>query len=236
MGKQKWKCLSGSSLKIIAMVTMLIDHVAATFGSDFSFMTTPLFELWGVSPTPYGLCRMIGRTAFPLYVFLLVEGFVHTRDRKKYGVNLLLFALLSELPWNLVHGGTWLYGSQNVFFTLFLGYACLCLVEYLKDRPLFMLAGVMAFLSLAWFLRADYGFMGVGVILCFYFLRSYPLLRCGIGLPLFSAGWRTLPALGLMCLYNGQRGCIRGRVGKYICYAFYPVHLLILWFLKYHVI
>jgi len=234
--KQAWKCLSGSSLKVMAMLTMLIDHLGCYLLNDIPSMNVPLFDLWGISPTIYSLCRTIGRTAFPLYAFLLVEGFTHTRDKRKYGLNLFIFALVSEIPWNLVHSGTWLHPTQNVFFTLFLGFCGLYMLEHLKSRPLILVAGITSLLAFAWIFRADYDFIGIGVILCLYLLREHSILRLGIGVTLLRAGWRATPAFVLMEFYNGKRGFIQGRAGKYICYAFYPFHLVILWILKYHVL
>ena len=101
----KWKFLSGSWLKMLAMFTMLLDHVAGFLLFRNPELQTLLFTLRGHSITVYVLLRMIGRLAFPLFAFLLVEGFQHTRNRKQYGLNLFLFALLSEIPFNLMRSG-----------------------------------------------------------------------------------------------------------------------------------
>ena len=115
---EKYRFLSNSVLKCIALFTMLVDHVASVLLKSNS---TVLLRLFGRNITLYQSMRMVGRLAFPIYAFLLVEGFYHTQDKKKYGLRLLIFALISEIPWNLEHSGSLFYTKQNVFFTLFLG-------------------------------------------------------------------------------------------------------------------
>lgn len=136
----RWAVLSGSWLKVLAMLTMLIDHLGAFYFICNPQFFQPLITIGHHHVTLYFLIRLVGRMAFPIFAFLIVEGFLHTRDRVKYGRNLLLFAFLSEVPWNLVHSGTWHYGSQNVMFTLFLGFLGLCAIEYYRktcaDRSL----------------------------------------------------------------------------------------------------
>ena len=120
---QKYKVFSGSALKMIAVVTMLIDHVGHILLSQYPLAVDVWCEIGEEQISLYWIFRTIGRTAFPIYCFLLTEGYIHTHDRKKYGLNLLVFALISEIPWNLEHVGKIAYpDKQNVFFTLFLGY------------------------------------------------------------------------------------------------------------------
>ena len=233
--KRKWQCLSGSWLKLIAMLTMLIDHTAYFLLYENFDVSQTLFTLGNTKVTVYFILRTIGRTAFPIYCLLLTEGYLHTKNRLKYGINLLAFALLSELPWNFVHAGSLLYNEQNVFFTLFFGYACLCLLESDKLHPILRGAGMVAVVALSYFFEADYGAMGVAVIMVTYFLRHYTLARAAVCVCLLDVTWRTVPAYAVMALYNGERGFIKGRVGKYICYAFYPLHLLILGILRFFV-
>ena len=92
---EKLQILSGSALKLIAIIVMLIDHGAYILLSQHPSGFTPLFYIGGNAYTPYRICRDIGRIAFPIFCFLLLEGFCHTHDRRKYGRNLLLFALIS---------------------------------------------------------------------------------------------------------------------------------------------
>lgn len=229
----KWKCLSGSWLKVIAMVSMLIDHTAYFLLYYEEGMRDPLFVIGKTEFSVYFILRTIGRLAFPLYCFLLVEGFIHTKNRLKYGINLLAFALISELPWNYAHCGAFLYNEQNVFFTLFFGYCGLCLVTYMEKHPLWEIVGVLAILGITFVFKADYGALGYAAILAMYFLRQVPLVRAVVGIVLYDTTWRAGLAFVPIALYNGERGFIRGRIGKYVCYAFYPVHMLVLGLLKF---
>ena len=109
--------LTGGALKWIALLSMLIDHFAAVFYVGSFLAGAPLF-----SRGLYYVLRCIGRLAFPLYAFLLAEGFRHTRSVEKYLLRLLLFGLLSEIPFDLAFRRTWMHWDyQNVYFTLFLG-------------------------------------------------------------------------------------------------------------------
>ena len=232
-GKGKWKCISGSVLKLIAMLAMLIDHVALFWLAEHADILKPLFTVGETQVSVYYLLRSVGRVAFPLYCFLLTEGFLHTADRRRYGINLLVFALISELPWNFVHSGTWLYSTQNVFFTLFFGYCALCMIQSLQKRPVACSVGILLLFAVAYFFNADYGYMGVAAIIAMYVLRSQWIVRTVVCTCLFGARWRAGLAFVPIALYNGKRGFIKGKPGKYICYAFYPVHLLILGLLRY---
>ena len=121
---EKYRILSGSALKVLAMIIMLIDHTASFLLRDYEPATTPWFQLGDNTYSLYRVMRDVGRAAFPIFCFLLVEGFLHTHNRFKYGRNLLIFACISEIPWNFAQNGTLLFpDKQNVFFTLFLGYA-----------------------------------------------------------------------------------------------------------------
>lgn len=224
--------LSGSWLKVLAMTSMLVDHLAAFYYCCDPQFLQPLFTVGHHLVTPYVLMRLVGRLAFPIFAFLIVEGFVHTRDRVKYGCNLLLFAFLSEIPWNLVHSGTWHYYSQNVMFTLFLGFLGLCVIEYYRDdirRQAFVL---IALFALSVLLRADYGCNGFGFILLLYVLRRNRLLQAVIGSCILGSRWMAAPAFIPINMYNGRRGFIQGSIGKYLFYLFYPVHLLLIYLLR----
>lgn len=230
------KGISGSWLKLIACVSMLIDHTASHVFKGMDWAYYFFFQIGHREITPFFFMRsVIGRWAFPIFSFLIVEGFLRTHDRKKYGMNLLGFALISEIPFNLVNANNFFYYKQNVFFTLFLGYLGLCvIVRYKEDFknltkylvPLFLISIV---------LRADYGCIGFGFILLIYLLRNNKLLMSIVGtgaLPstIFS-GMAFIP----IWFYNGERGFVRGSVLKYAFYAFYPIHLLVLYFIKLHI-
>ena len=228
----KYRCLSGSALKLLALITMVIDHTASVLLRDSAVV---LLSFGSKSLSLYQAMRTIGRLAFPLYAFLLVEGFQHTRDRRKYGFRLLAFALISEIPWNLEHSGTWTYASQNVFFTLFLGFLGLCLTERLAERgsaswkPAGALIGLFLVSVL---LRADYGCTGFGFILLLYLLRQTPLFRAVVGAGYLSSTWKAGIAFIPISLYNGKRGFIQSRTLGLVFYAVYPLHILLLYFIK----
>lgn len=226
------RILSGSALKVIAVVTMLIDHLAGhvldkgivlfSFGNHTLLLTSVM--------------RFIGRMAFPLFAFLIVEGFIHTHSRLKYGINLFVFALISEVPWDLLHHGKWLsLQSQNVFFTLFFGYLGLCVIEYLRSNPVMQIAVLLIAVLTATIIRCDYGAMGVVFIILMYALREHELARPLISFLLYLP-WMVLLAFVPISMYNGKRGFVRGKVLKYAFYAFYPVHMLVLYLFKFHVL
>ena len=108
--------LSGSSLKVIAIVSMTIDHLG-------------LYMLGGEDAASgsvtYHLMRMVGRLAFPIFAFLLVEGYVHTRDIRKYMLNLFVAAVISDIPWMLLGG----FDSHNVMFTLLMGLMAVSFID-----------------------------------------------------------------------------------------------------------
>ena len=226
---EKVKILSGSALKCIALFTMIVDHVGLHLLRKSGIV---LLHTGAGTLTLYALMRKVGRLAFPIYCFLLVEGFLHTHDRKKYGLNLLAFALISEIPWNLEHTGTLLYPVQNVFFTLFLGYAGLCCIEELRERPWEQLISLTALVLAAMSLNADYGIGGFAFILVLYLLREEKILQAIVGTCIESGGWAAGLAFVPINLYNGRRGFIKGKVMKYAFYAAYPVHILIIYLIR----
>ena len=228
----KLRFLSGSWLKLIAVVSMLLDHSALILAPKIAAFHEPLLVLGGTQITAYFLFRKIGRLAFPLFCFLLAEGYRHTRSRAKYGISLLLFALLSEIPFNLMLGGAVLYpAKQNVFVTLFLGFLFL----WVYDRgwkEFWKVLGFLAIAVLTLLAKADYGLSGALLVLLFYALRERPALRMILSYPLLSGGIAAFAAFLPISLYNGQRGFIRGKGLKYGFYLFYPVHILVLWLVK----
>lgn len=141
---------------------MLIDHIAAFVLYLYEPATQPILLVGSHELSLYKIMRYIGRTAFPIFVFLLVEGFCHTHNKKKYGRNLLIFAIISEIPWNLLHSGTCFYDKQNVFFTLLLGYMGMVVIEMYQDTTIILCkikqtAILFVLLLLSMLLKADYG-------------------------------------------------------------------------------
>lgn len=209
--------ISGSTIKLIAILSMLVDHLAA------SGVVRLLYDSDGL----YRLCRAVGRMAFPIFCFLLVEGHVHTKNQKRYLGRLLLFALLSEIPFDLAFYGKLCHlPGQNVFFTLFLGMLTLCGVEKIRSSGNWQWIWVPMVMGMvvASLLHTDYGGFGVALILIFYWFQEVPWQR-----NLLSACaciWEptAIAALIPIQLYNGERGVS----WKYLFYLFYPLHLLLL--------
>lgn len=228
--KERWG-ISGGTLKIIALVTMIIDHATAIF---VSFADNRYLYLLG---------RGIGRLAFPIYCFLLVEGFIHTRNRGKYCFRLFLFALISEVPFDLAfYGGLFYAGHQNVFFTLLFGLLLLWFIEWkavhLTGTKGYVLSvlGYLAFYVGAELIRSDYGAYGVLMILCFYLFHGNRIrvTIADIAVNGFMALGGNIQLLGAlsaipMAFYNGKKGVSL----KYFFYAIYPLHLLLFCWIKY---
>lgn len=129
--------ISGSTVKLVGIVTMLIDHFAATVLARILIRMSLSGEWSEPLYSAYNCLRMIGRLGFPIFCFLLVEGFGKTRSKTKYAVRLGIFALISEIPFDLAFSAKVLeFGYQNVYFTLFLGMLALCVYGFLaKHRP-----------------------------------------------------------------------------------------------------
>ncbi|MBR3241861.1 MAG: TraX protein [Parasporobacterium sp.] len=229
---EKYKVFSGSALKLIAVITMIIDHTASALIPQDGYV---LLSLFGHRLTLYALMRAIGRLSFPLFGFLIVEGFIHTRDRKRYGISLFLLALISEIPWNLRHTGKLTCSTQNVMFTLLLGFLGLCVMERYREQKKTQLILMLALLVISLVIKADYGVRGFGFILMFYLLREYRIAQAVVGVCILSGTWKAGLAFVPINLYNGKRGFINNRVLKYLFYAIYPVHLLIIFVIRKHI-
>ncbi len=224
--------VSGSILKLVAMISMLIDHISSFILSGYSTFSEPFLTLAGKGISVVWIGRTVGRLAFPIYCFLLVEGFIYTKSRKKYGLRLFIFALISELPWNFVHTGGLLCSTQNVMFTLLFGYLALCALNLFSEEKLKQLALLVALFFVCCFGKTDYGVKGLGLILILFFLRNENVLKGIVGTCMLG-NIRALPAFIPIGFYNGKRGFMKGSFAKYAAYLFYPVHLLLLGILRY---
>ena len=243
--------ISGSTLKIIAMICMLFDHTAAVVlghilvkNGIYSVEETSFQFIRELIQTDYTgwiylayqvMRRIIGRMAFPIYCFLLIEGFEKTRSRIKYAGRLFLFAFISEIPFNLAfRRSVFDISYQNVFFTLFIGLLMIWAMEEIgkRSKKLFLKIAcwVLVFLAasiLAESIFCDYGAHGTIAIALLYLFRKNKIEQIIAGCVAFL--WEiTAPfAFVFMAFYNGERGI---RL-KYIFYIFYPFHLLILYLL-----
>jgi len=249
MSEEKEKGLSGSTLKLIAVVSMLIDHMGAAvvgrlyYASAYGgvMLSDGILEFYrsGRMLTLYNVMRGIGRVAFPIYCFLLVEGFLKTRNELKYAARLALFALISEIPFDLAfHSSIWNPENQNVFFTLLLGLLAMIAMDVIGKRVwagnvkvnwiiigILSVISVVIFAEMADLLKTDYHSIGVLCIVALYLFRKQKLLQALVGCVAF---WWELPAPAAfipILFYNGKRGWNL----KYFFYAFYPIHLLILY-------
>ncbi len=207
--------MTGAALKWIALFSMLLDHIGA-----FLFPSLAM--------------RAAGRLAFPIFCFLLTEGVQKTSSRGRYATRLLVFAVLSELPYRLLCGIPLLSpGTYNVLFTLLLGFGAVACWQRLSRRPWLGALCVIGIAAAAELLGCDYGAYGIMTIFCFALFRSQTrmglaafslLTACyaltgGAFLQLFA-----LLAAPLLALYNGRRGTMP----KYLFYVFYPLHMLLL--------
>lgn len=229
---EQFRVLSGSALKLIAIITMLIDHTAFVLLKIYPPAMQPLFQIGSTPYSLYRICRDIGRIALPIFCFLLVEGFQHTRNRKKYGINLFLFACISEIPWNFMFSDTWHYEKQNVFFTLFLGYLAFCAIEYFRGNEWLQFLSILALLGTSFLLNADYGWKGYVFLLIMYVLRNDKSTQAIVGSCWLYYEWKACFAFLFINMYNGKRGFIQGTAAKYFFYAFYPLHITLLVLLR----
>ena len=219
--------ISGSTLKIIAIVTMLIDHTAATFVSALTrqpyIVSSP--ETLSFLRQLYSLMRDIGRIAFPIFCFLLVEGFLHTRNVRKYAQRLFLFALISEIPFDFALKPSWFYpDKQNVYFTLLMGLLVLWGIQACGGMIWIQIPIMASGMLAAAFLQTDYGYRGVFLIEVLYILRFSRLYQCLGGAAAISWELPAPAAFLPVYFYNGERGISL----KYFFYWFYPVHLVLL--------
>ncbi|MCR5173697.1 MAG: conjugal transfer protein TraX [Oscillospiraceae bacterium] len=231
---KKYRILSGSALKMIALITMIIDHVGYFIISRTVFGMEPLFTVGSIAVTLYWIFRKIGRLAFPIYVFLLSEGFLHSRNRTRYALGLFIFALLSEIPWNIAHSGKiFLITSQNVFFTLFLGLLAIMFSNRFRETgKIKFITAMFAVFAAAYFLKADYGIRGVGFALIVYLLRDHRVEQALAGSSIYvNNAPAFLISFLIMNMYNGRRGFIQSKVLKYAFYFVYPLHILLLWYI-----
>ena len=229
---------TGSTLKLFALIFMLIDHIGAVIlehGVILSYNRQLPYALsysasLSVSQIDQVL-RGIGRLAFPIFCFLLVEGFFHTSNRKKYTFRLFLFALISEIPFDLAFNSSLLeFTYQNVMFTLLFGLLTIWGMEKARFvRPLLAILPAAAGIFIGWLFQADYDWRGIILIIVLYVFYQYPVEKTIIGC--LCLLWEPLACLAFIPLnmYNHQKG--QGM--KYLFYLFYPVHLLILFCIRY---
>ena len=221
--------MSAFTLKIIASFLMLIDHTGLLLFPD-----TILF-------------RIIGRLAFPIYAFFIVEGFHHTTNIRKYIGRLISLAVISEIPYNLLINGSVFYpSSQSIFCTLTISLLMLTFFKYIKElfdkdktsyskvlSVILQIVVIILSCCMAKILHVDYGPTGILLILIIELFRNNLKLQYLFSLLLFCLyspiEVYAIGAFILLRFYNGKKGpsC------KSFFYLFYPTHLLALWGIKY---
>ena len=235
--------LTSNMLRIIAIVLMLSDHIWATYMSFGDWMT------------------YIGRMAFPIFAFQIAEGFIYTSNFKKYVLRLLGFAIVTEIPFNLFYSSRFFNPfHQNVLFTLLLGLLAISVIDKArKNRTAKNIALSVLWLGLiciaATFGCVDYGFLGVLTVVMFYVLKNFqfawlaqlvamilinivffegqvfPVEILGKTFEIPSQGFAVFSLIPIW-LYGGEKGK-SSKVMQYGFYAFYPVHMLILYLIKF---
>ncbi|MCQ2609771.1 MAG: conjugal transfer protein TraX [Lachnospiraceae bacterium] len=246
--------LDGGALRIIATASMLIDHIALMLiGNGILYgyrpdihevaLSTPVGKKWYIL---YVIMRSIGRLAFPMFCFLLVEGFIHTKNLFKYFFRLVVLAIISEIPFNLVCGNSLLYFErQNTIFTFVLSLFMLYIVkkvDAIRDERIqnvikIIIVAIVCWVSYA--LHLDYSISGIILIFCIYFFRHDKNLRMASVFiisflisfvePFTSFRYFGVGALSalILFLYNDKVGYLYRY--RWMYYLLYPLHLIILY-------
>ena len=229
---KNFQFLSGAELKLIAIISMLADHV------NKALIYPYLESNHGFLAFISDVFDIIGRIAFPLFCFMLVEGYFKTRNRKKYLLNLLLFGVISEIPFDMFTTASFFNMNwNNVMFSLALVLVTVWIIDTLKEkmqkRPKalwylvsILIVLVMCIVSMS--LSLDYEHHAILIGYFFYLFHDMPVFAIPFGYAsMFKEPWALL-GFGLTLTYNGERG----KQHKMLYYWFYPVHLLILGLLR----
>ena len=207
---KKLQIFNGAQLKYIAFISMLIDHVN-------NALITPFLNGKGFLLHLSNLFSILGRIAFPIFVFFIVEGFFKTSNRKKYLITLLLFGVISEVPFDMFTSKVFFDPYwNNIMFTL-----ALCLITI-------WIIGISCAVAMA--LSLDYDYHAIIVAYIFYIFYDKPILGAGLGYLSIIKELYSCLGFAMTVTYNGERG----RQNKWINYLFYPVHILILGILRFY--
>lgn len=217
----KIQIFNSTHLKLIAILTMLLDHIGILF--DIGFL------------------RIIGRIAFPIFAFQIAEGYIYTSNVPKYILKLFVFAIISEVPYDLfTNNALFDMKSQNVMFTLLFGLIVICCIDVIKNKPSLKKFGLAVFGILFCFvfsiaLFSDYNLFGVLTVVTFYLCRNFKFAWiaqtiCIVLISVCLGGTQLFALLSLpfIWLYNGKKGR-GGKILQYGAYSFYPIHQLILY-------
>lgn len=238
------KILSGSTIKIIAIISMFIDHFGQIVLKNGIVMNSPYYVFsdsqFNLILKAIDICHILGRIALPIFCFLIVEGFVHTHNMQKYIKRLAIFAIISEPIYDLSFFGNIFYlESQNVFFTLLLGLLTINLIKKFNINYLISLIIIGISSIISYYCKMDGWYYGISLIAIFYLLRKHSILKFILaGVTMYVCGLEfslrafldpyfltALSSLIFLLLYNGNRGLKM----KYVFYIFYPGHLAVLY-------
>ena len=216
-------------LKIIACITMFLDHIKYAIPETNNFIT-----------------NYFGRISFPLFAFLLTEGYIHTKDLKKYFCRLGIFAIISQIPFMLFRTLVGEWKMLNIMFTLLLG--LIAITIYDKEKNKYISIPIVIFvILLGKYLRVDYGWYGVATVVLFYLLKNkkpfIPFLYMVLLVLYYYSRIKSLnfstnillnifftwSSVFIIMLYNGNEG----KKIKYFYYIFYPVHMLIIYLISF---
>lgn len=235
---EEYCVITADILKWIALVTMTLDHMAECVVRGFviargAYLSQQYFQIVN---TAYNAMRHLGRMAFPLFAFLLVEGFFKTRNRRKYIVRMFLAAFISEVPFDLMLSGKAVaWETQNTMFTLVIGLLVLWRMAYLEESCHSARWIIVAFQAAvcglgaltAYVCKTDYSYKGIALIVVFYLFYHYRTSAAVAGFCTFCWEPWSLPAFVLIPFYNG----VRRQRAKSFFYLYYPIHLLVLYFI-----
>lgn len=228
---QKIQILNGTKLKYIAFISMFIDHF------NNAILSTNL-DGQGLLLFVSNIFSIIGRIAFPIFIFFIVEGFFHTSSKKNYLVNLLIFAIISEIPFDMftskvIFNPYW----NNMIFTLALCLITIWIIDSIKNHInnqiiwyLSSIVIVILFGLLAMFLSLDYDYHAIILAYIFYIFYDKHIIGSTLGYITIIKEFYSFLGFFLILTYNGQRGHQK----KWLNYFFYPLHLLILGLLRFY--
>lgn len=223
------KILNNNTLKLVAIMAMVLDHIAYAFIE--------------ISNPYYFLLRIIGRITAPIMFYSVAKGYCYTKNKFKYGERLFVFALISQIPYSLFMSGRFfLLDNYNVIFTLFLGFLCLISFEKINNKVLKLLSMIACATVSFW---CDWGIFGVIVTFIFYLFRDNKYKYIIYSLSYFAfliinvflykniisliIGFGMFLSLLFIYLDNGNKGKYNL---KYLFYVFYPLHLIVLYLIN----
>lgn len=221
----KLKKINGAQLKYIAFASMFIDHFNKAIITPFLTGSGPLNLITAIFD-------ILGRIAFPIFCFFIVEGFFKTKSRRKYLRNLLIFAIISEIPYDMFQSAVFIKTrSQNILWGLALGLFTIMVIDKLKEkikkRPVWIFVSILIVASsslLSMLISADYEYYAIIIIYIYYLFYDKRLLASGLGYLVIIKEIYAILGFATVLLYNREKG----KQNKTFNYLFYPVHLLIL--------